>query len=125
MKIYIFCGTFLKFDSWSPGLGFIPIKYKVNKSDKERKIVKKQLSLKHTKFKNKCNLVWVKFHVWHFLFTFRNIIINQSVSQLGSFSIEPILNPVLKMGSILCWVQFHTYRQLLCLILFNDINILK
>ena len=34
--------TFLKLDSWSPGAGFIPIISTKEKSDKERKIIRKE-----------------------------------------------------------------------------------
>ena len=41
-----------------------------NKSDKERKIVRKQLSFMHKKrfnifSKNRCNFLWVQLHVYH------------------------------------------------------------
>ena len=42
--------TFLKFDSWSPEAGFIPIiSTKGKKTEKERKNVRKKLSFMHTK----------------------------------------------------------------------------
>jgi hypothetical protein len=54
--------TFLKLDSWSPGAGFIHI-ISTNKSDKERKTLRKKVNFMHTKRFNTFFKRWVQFRV--------------------------------------------------------------
>ena len=56
--------TFIKLDSCSPGAGFYSYYIQHgNKSDKERKIVRKKLSFMHIKRFNRFFKIWVQFRV--------------------------------------------------------------
>ena len=56
--------TFLKLGSWSPGAGFYSYYiHQENKSDNERKIVRKKLRFMHTKRFNTFFKRWVQFRV--------------------------------------------------------------
>ena len=58
--------TFLKLNSWSPGLGFIPIisTKRINQIDQKHwKIARKKLSFMHTKRFNTFFKRWVQFRV--------------------------------------------------------------
>ena len=56
--------TFLKLDSWSPvGRVYFYCIHKGNISDKERKIVRKQLFFMHNKIFNIFSKIWMQFRV--------------------------------------------------------------
>ena len=56
--------TFLKLESWSPvGRVYSYYIHQGNKSDKERKIVRKQLFFMHNKIINIFSKIWVQFRV--------------------------------------------------------------